>query len=81
MTDAGYRNATRILVFDHGRVVESGSFDELIAKGGAFAALAKGQFLARDAAAPVAAPEPQAAPGTTDIVVPPANQIAENAAE
>ena len=27
------RNATRILVFDHGRIVESGSFDELIAQG------------------------------------------------
>ena len=39
------RNATRILVFDHGRIVESGTFDELIASGGAFAALAKAQFL------------------------------------
>jgi len=39
------RNATRILVFDHGRIVESGSFDELIRKGGTFAALAKAQFL------------------------------------
>ena len=38
------RNATRILVFDQGRIVESGSFDELIRKGGAFAALAKAQF-------------------------------------
>ena len=28
------RNATRILVFDHGRIVESGTFDELIRKGG-----------------------------------------------
>src|SRR3954453_2968427 len=50
------RNATRILVFDHGRIVESGTFDELIAKGGAFAALAKGQFLARDAAGPDTSP-------------------------
>ena len=39
------RNATRILVFDQGRIVETGSFDELIRKGGAFAALAKAQFL------------------------------------
>src|SRR6476469_4146818 len=39
------RNATRILVFDHGRIVETGSFDELIQRGGAFAALAKAQFL------------------------------------
>ena len=27
------RNATRILVFDHGRIVESGSFDELVRQG------------------------------------------------
>jgi ATP-binding cassette subfamily B protein len=39
------RNATRILVFEQGRIVESGSFDELVARGGAFAALAKAQFL------------------------------------
>jgi ABC-type multidrug transport system fused ATPase/permease subunit len=39
------RNATRILVFDQGRIVESGTFDELIRKGGAFAALARAQFL------------------------------------
>jgi ATP-binding cassette subfamily B protein len=42
---ATVRNATRILVFEHGRIVESGSFDELIRLGGAFAALAKAQFL------------------------------------
>jgi ATP-binding cassette, subfamily B, beta-glucan exporter len=39
------RNATRILVFDHGRIVESGTFDELVAAGGLFAGLAKAQFL------------------------------------
>ena len=39
------RNATRILVFEHSRIVESGSFDELVARGGVFAALAKAQFL------------------------------------
>ncbi|MCB1414759.1 MAG: glucan ABC transporter ATP-binding protein/ permease [Xanthobacteraceae bacterium] len=44
------RNATRILVFDHGRVIESGTFDELIAKGGHFAYLAKAQFMVQDAA-------------------------------
>src|SRR5439155_21805222 len=54
------RNATRILVFDHGRIVETGSFDELIQRGGAFAALAKTQFLVTDAAkaAPATEPEP-----------------------
>jgi len=35
------RNATRILVFDNGRVIENGTFDELIAKGGRFAELAR----------------------------------------
>jgi glucan exporter ATP-binding protein len=47
---ATIRNATRILVFEHGRIVESGSFDELMAKSGAFARLAEGQFLAAAAA-------------------------------
>ncbi|MCW5689805.1 MAG: glucan ABC transporter ATP-binding protein/ permease [Pseudolabrys sp.] len=39
------RNATRILVFDSGRIVESGTFDELVAQGGRFAGLAKAQFM------------------------------------
>jgi glucan exporter ATP-binding protein len=39
------RNATRILVFDSGRIIESGTFDELIAAGGRFAKLAKAQFM------------------------------------
>ena len=39
------RNATRILMFDNGRVIESGTFDELVAKGGRFAELAKAQFM------------------------------------
>jgi ATP-binding cassette subfamily B protein len=39
------RNATRILVFDGGRVIESGTFDELVAKGGRFAELARAQFM------------------------------------
>lgn len=44
------RNATRILVFENGRVVESGTFDELVAKGGHFAELAKAQFMVQDQA-------------------------------
>jgi ATP-binding cassette subfamily B protein len=40
------RNATRILVFENGRVVESGSFDELVKQNGVFAGLARAQFLA-----------------------------------
>jgi ATP-binding cassette, subfamily B, beta-glucan exporter len=44
------RNATRILVFENGRVVESGTFDELVAKGGRFAALARAQFMVQESA-------------------------------
>ena len=39
------RNATRILVFAHGKVIETGTFDELVAQGGHFAALAAAQFM------------------------------------
>jgi ATP-binding cassette subfamily B protein len=45
---ATIRNANRILVFDQGRVIESGTFDELVARGGRFAELAKAQFMATD---------------------------------
>lgn len=42
------RNATKILVFENGRVLESGTFDELVAKGGHFADLAKAQFMVQE---------------------------------
>ncbi|MCP8940537.1 glucan ABC transporter ATP-binding protein/ permease [Alsobacter sp. SYSU M60028] len=42
---ATIRNADRIMVFEQGRIVEAGGFDELVAKGGRFAALAKAQFM------------------------------------
>lgn len=42
------RNATRILVFENGRVIESGTFDELVAKGGHFAEMAKAQFMVQE---------------------------------
>jgi ATP-binding cassette subfamily B protein len=42
---ATIRNATRILVFKDGRVIESGNFDQLVAQSGAFAELARSQFL------------------------------------
>jgi ATP-binding cassette subfamily B protein len=68
---ATVRNATRILVFEHGRIIEAGTFDELVAKGGRFADLAQAQFLtapkddstlAAEAGAPAAeAPEPATA--------------------
>ncbi len=41
---ATIRNATRILVFDQGRIVETGTYDELVARGGFFAELANAQF-------------------------------------
>ena len=40
------RNADRILVFDEGRLIEAGNFDELVARNGRFAALARAQFMA-----------------------------------
>jgi glucan exporter ATP-binding protein len=43
---ATVRNASRILVFQAGRIVESGAFDELIQRGGHFAELARSQFMA-----------------------------------
>src|SRR5476649_736609 len=77
------RNATRILVFDHGRIVETGSFDELVQRGGAFAALAKAQFLV--ARTPDAAPALIAAPATEPAephaAVAPPDEITEGAAE
>jgi ATP-binding cassette subfamily B protein len=56
------RNATRILVFDKGMVIESGTFDELVAQGGYFARLAKAQFMVQENAkqqipAPALSPE------------------------
>jgi ATP-binding cassette subfamily B protein len=44
------RNATRILVFQHGKVIESGTFDELVARGGHFAEVAKAQFMVQEQA-------------------------------
>ena len=45
---ATIRNATRILVFDKGQVVESGSFEELVALNGRFTELARAQFMAAE---------------------------------
>ncbi len=45
---ATVRNATRILVFDQGRVIEQGTFDELVARNGRFAELARAQFMTAD---------------------------------
>ncbi|HEX4765872.1 MAG TPA: glucan ABC transporter ATP-binding protein/ permease [Lichenihabitans sp.] len=40
---ATVRHADRILVFDSGRIVETGTFDDLLARGGRFATLAEAQ--------------------------------------
>jgi ATP-binding cassette subfamily B protein len=61
---ATVRNATRILVFDQGRVIESGTFDELVAKGGRFAELARAQFMTTEK--PQSASDP--APATASAV-------------
>jgi ATP-binding cassette subfamily B protein len=39
------RKASRILVFDMGRIIEQGTFDELVKAGGRFARLAQQQFI------------------------------------
>jgi glucan exporter ATP-binding protein len=51
---ATIRHASKILVFEAGRVVESGNFDDLVARNGVFCALARAQFM-------TGAEEPQAA--------------------
>jgi ATP-binding cassette subfamily B protein len=57
---ATVRGATRILVFDQGRIIESGSFDELVARNGRFAELARAQFLAGSPEPPADTNEPAA---------------------
>jgi ATP-binding cassette subfamily B protein len=42
------RKASRILVFDAGRIVEAGTFDELVMAGGRFARLARTQFISAE---------------------------------
>jgi ATP-binding cassette subfamily B protein len=41
---ATIRNASRILVFQEGRIIESGTFDELYRGGGFFSELVEAQF-------------------------------------
>lgn len=44
------KNADRILVMDRGKILESGTFDELVGSGGLFAQLYKTQFRSQEAA-------------------------------
>jgi ATP-binding cassette subfamily B protein len=59
---ATIRHAGLILVFDGGQIVESGTFDELVARGGRFAELAKAQFMTTDQPPPIV---PVATPAET----------------
>lgn len=61
------RNATRILVFENGRVIESGTFDELVAQGGHFSELAKAQFMVQEN---MRASIAQADPGHASVTAP-----------
>ena len=66
------------IVFQDARIIESGSFDELVRLGGHFAELARTQFMVRDAA-PVA---PDAtAERTTEPATEPAPRTARAAIE
>ena len=49
---ATIRRADRILMFEHGSLVESGSFDELMRLDGRFAELAKAQYLSAETLKP-----------------------------
>jgi ATP-binding cassette subfamily B protein len=53
---ATIRNADRIFVFQDGKIVEHGSFDELVRLNGRFAELARQQFMIAPEPAPSAAP-------------------------
>ncbi|HEX5845059.1 MAG TPA: glucan ABC transporter ATP-binding protein/ permease [Rhodoplanes sp.] len=52
---ATIRRADRILMFEHGRIVEAGTFDDLMRAGGPFSELAKAQYLSAEPPAPPAA--------------------------
>jgi ATP-binding cassette subfamily B protein len=45
---ATIRRADRILMFEHGRVVDTGTFDDLVRARGPFAELAKAQYLSAE---------------------------------
>jgi ATP-binding cassette, subfamily B, beta-glucan exporter len=56
---ATIRGATRILVFHDGLIVETGTYDELAARGGVFAEFVRAQFSPAAEAAPTVSAAPQ----------------------
>jgi ATP-binding cassette, subfamily B, beta-glucan exporter len=62
---ATIRNATRILVFADGRIVETGSYDELTRAGGVFAELVDAQFGVEARLSAVLEPKPANVPAET----------------
>ena len=56
------RKASRILVFDAGRIVEAGTFDELVMAGGRFAHLARTQLISAEPSVPLALSPANASP-------------------
>ena len=63
---ATVRNADRIFVFDHGRIVEQGSYEDLIDRGGRFAKLAETKTCCRHRNR-ISRPSPATAPGRKDF--------------
>ena len=61
---ATIRNADRILVFDQGEIVESGSFDDLVKLDGRFARLAAAQFMTSAKEEETSGPHQPTAPQT-----------------
>jgi ATP-binding cassette subfamily B protein len=57
---ATIRKANRILVFDKGRIVEDGSFDDLVRAGGRFAASARNIWCRRSGLGDLRQPELEA---------------------
>jgi ATP-binding cassette subfamily B protein len=72
------RNATRILMLDQGRIIESGTFDELVAKNGRFAELARAQFMVGAATPAAALPGPANGASDDATVLAPAREAAES---
>jgi glucan exporter ATP-binding protein len=70
---ATIRNATRILVMEQGRLIESGTFGELVATGGRFAELAKAQLMVGDLAAEAAEEEQASVEAHETSAEPPAS--------